>query len=203
MKRAISLIAISIIIFFFSLNSHAHKLNIYAYTDGDMVHSESYFADGSRCKNCTIEVYDKNTGRAITEGKTDDNGKLSFSMPEAASLRLVLKAGAGHQAEYNLNLRGTGLKEKAQDNKRLKENITKETREKASSDKQKCLSSEDIEVIVSQAIDRKIQPLMNQIALMHQEIGRVGIIEIIGGIGYIFGFLGIIMYFKSRKNLGK
>ncbi len=197
--KATLLFTMTLIFIFFAYNSDAHKLNIYAYHDGDMVHAEGYFADGSRCKNCTVEVYDKNTGRAITEGKTDNNGKFSFRMPEAASLRLVLKAGAGHQAEYNLSLK----KEQPQDTKRLKEGISKEVQNKSSLDKQKCLSSEDIEVIVSQAIDRKIQPLLNQIALMHKEIGRVGIIEIIGGIGYIVGIMGIIMYFKSRKNMGR
>lgn len=208
MKKTILLIAMSIIIISLSpLSLFAHKLNIYAYTDGDMVNSESYFADGSRCKNCIIEVYEKNTGKTIIEGKTDDNGKFSFKMPEAASLRLVLKAGAGHQSEYNLSLKeaaGTRLKEETKDTKRLKDGISKEVQDKASHlDKQKCLSSEDIEAVVSQAIDRKLQPLMNQIALMHQEIGKAGIMEIIGGIGYIIGIMGIIMYFKSRKNMGK
>lgn len=198
MKKTILLIVMSIIIMS-PLSLFAHKLNIYAYTDGDMVYSESYFADGSRCKNCVVEVYDKNTGKAILEGKTDDNGKFSFKMPEAASLRLVLKAGAGHQSDYNLSLK-EGLKEKTKDTKRLKDSISKEAQDNAS---QKCLSSEDIEAVVSQAIDRKLQPLMTQIALVHQDIGKAGVIEIIGGIGYIMGIMGIIMYLKSRKNMGK
>lgn len=211
MKRYFLLIALIAFLFVLPLKLLAHKVNIYAYTDGEMVYSESYFADGSRCKNCAIEVYDKNTGKILIKGKADENGKLSFRIPHADSLKLVLKAGTGHQSSYYLNLKetaGTDLNKKAQDaavvqNKRLQGRISKEGQNTSHLEKQKCLSSAEMESIVSQAVDKKLQPLMSQVAMIQENTGKAGIAEIFGGIGYIIGIMGIIMYFKSRKNMGK
>ncbi len=75
------LLSILLIMFFFPLHVLAHKVNIYVYTDGGMVHTESYFADGSRCRNCIVEVFDNITGKRLNEGKTDENGRFSFKAP--------------------------------------------------------------------------------------------------------------------------
>jgi nickel transport protein len=52
---------------------------------------------------------------------------------------------------------------------------------------------------VNKAVEAKIQPLMSRLETIHENTDRVGLREIIGGIGYILGIMGIIMYFKSRK----
>lgn len=213
MKRPFLLIAffVTAFLFVFPIELLAHKVNIYAYADGEMVYAEGYFADGSRCKNCAIEVYDKNTGKILIEGKADENGKLSFKSPKADSLKLVLKAGTGHQSSYYLSLKetiGTDLNKKTQNgavsqHKKPQDKTSKEAQDTSHLEKQKCLSSVEVESIVSQAVDKRMLPLMNQITMIHENTGKAGITEIFGGIGYIIGIMGIIMYFKSRKNTGK
>lgn len=193
------MLLIFIFTFFLSLphDLYAHKVNIYAYTDGDMVYSESYFADGSRCKNCAIEVYDKNTEKLLIEGKTDENGKFSFKSPQSPSIKILLKAGAGHQNSYVLKLRDIPVEKNIKDitQKSVKVHNVDITRIQ-------CLSASEIEFIVNQALDKKIQPLMNQISMLQESTNKAGVVQILGGIGYIIGIMGIIMYFKNRKKQG-
>lgn len=185
-----------VILIFLPQLLYAHRVNIYAYESNGTVYCESYFADGSRCKNCSVEVFDKDTGKNLLEGRTDENGKFSFKAPAVTSLKLVLKAGAGHQSVYYLSL-GEQLPAD-----KLKNPDTAHTyRIKSSaSEQQKCPTSEELEAIVNRAIEAKLQPVTNQITMLRESADKVKVSQIIGGIGYIFGIIGFIMYFKSRKN---
>jgi len=48
-----------------------------------------------------------------------------------------------------------------------------------------------------------LQPVMSRLAAIQENTGKTGVAEVMGGIGYILGIMGIIMYLKSRKNSGK
>ncbi len=61
------------------------------------------------------------------------------------------------------------------------------------------VSSKEIERVVAKVLDRKLQPIKNILLKMQQEASRPGMTEIIGGIGYILGIMGIVLYFKSRQ----
>jgi len=65
--------------------------------------------------------------------------------------------------------------------------------------REKCLSPSEVEAVVNKAVEAKIQPLMNRLETIQENTDKAGLREIIGGIGYILGIMGIIMYFKSRK----
>jgi nickel transport protein len=55
-----------------------------------------------------------------------------------------------------------------------------------------------LETIIDEALDRKLDPLIKLIRDTRKE--GPSVTEIIGGIGYIFGLFGLVMYFKNRKN---
>ncbi|MGB9716371.1 MAG: hypothetical protein ACPL1G_08205 [Thermodesulfovibrionales bacterium] len=189
---------------------YAHKVNIYAYAEDGMVHSESYFVDGSKCKNSVLEVFDEKDKTKLLEGKTDEEGKFSFKIPKATSLKLVLHASMGHQAEFILGedevREAMGVKQLAKsppskvpsksEGSSVMKNQKKETAEVS---ELKGLSESDIETIVETAVDKKLQPVMRMLVKMQEDSAKPGFTEIIGGIGYIIGILGIIAYFKARK----
>jgi nickel transport protein len=54
-----------------------------------------------------------------------------------------------------------------------------------------------LEVMIDQALDRKLEPVIKLIRNTRKE--GPGVTEIIGGIGYIFGLFGLVMYFRNRK----
>lgn len=158
LQNANFIFAFFILIFTFCIvrEVYAHKVNIYAYAENGMIHSESYFVDGTKCKNSIVEVFDKKSGTKLLEGKTDEDGKLSFKIPKITTLKLVLHASIGHCAEYTIS-----------------------------------------EEEVKEAMGAR-QP-----AKLPEGIKKPGITEIIGGIGYIIGILGILAYLKARSEIKK
>jgi nickel transport protein len=80
----------------------AHKVNIFAYVEGGVVYTESYFPDGKMVENGSIEVLDA-SGNTLLEGKTDENGLFSFPLPEKKEdLTIVINATMGHKNSYLL-----------------------------------------------------------------------------------------------------
>ncbi len=178
--------------------AYAHKVSIYGYAEDGMVFSEGYFADGTRSRNSLIEVIDAKTGKKLFEGKTDGNGKFSFKIPKAASLKLILHASMGHQNDYTLS------EEEVREAMGIQESGVKGQKTESSSESTTPLpavsgvSSSEIEAIVGKAMDRKLQPVIRMLLKLQENSENPGITEILGGIGYIIGFMGIVMYFKSR-----
>jgi len=102
-KLYLILIFIFLTIIMINISAFAHKVNIFAYVEGDKVYTESYFNDGKKCIDSKIEVFD-NQGNKLLEGLTDKEGMFSFKIPLEdgikGDLKLVLTASMGHRAEY-------------------------------------------------------------------------------------------------------
>jgi len=196
-------------------SANAHKVNIFAYAENGSVYAEGYFVDGSKCKNSLVEVVDNKTGEKLLEGKTDKNGQFSFNIPHATSIKLILHAGTGHQNEYTLTeeevREAMPLTDKGEGKLTVqkKQTVTEEKplkTEKQASIEQKenstHVTSQDIDAAVERALDKKLQPVMRILLNLQENSEKPGLTEILGGIGYIIGILGIIAYFKGRtKNL--
>ena len=186
-KPYLILIFILLIIIMMDVSVFAHKVNIFAYVEGDKVYTESYFSDGKKCIDSKIEVFD-NQGNKLLEGLTDGEGEFSFELlPEDVDLKIVLTAGMGHRAEYTIRadeLRGVaGLIEE--------EPVSVISPETSSVD------LKEIQSIIEDALDEKLKPIMREIKKSQED--KISPTEIIGGIGYIIGIFGIIAYFLSRK----
>jgi nickel transport protein len=65
----------------------------------------------------------------------------------------------------------------------------------------KGISESEIEAIVESAVDKKLQPVMRMLVKLQESSGKPGFTEIIGGIGYIIGILGIVAYFKAKRRI--
>lgn len=187
--------AVFLIVFLPAL-AHAHKVNVFAYAEGGKVFSEGYFADGARCKNSKVEVFDAKTGERLSEGRTDGNGAFSFDIPRVSSLRLALWAGEAHMGQYTIPEeeikkaygRSSARKEKAG------EGMSEKVKTKG-----QIPPEAEIEAAIERAVEKKLAPVMRTLAGIREEISRPGPAEILGGIGYIVGIAGIVMYFLSRK----
>jgi len=192
--------------------ANAHKVSIYAYAEDGWVHSESYFVDGTKCKNSVLEVFDEKDGTKLLEGKTDEEGKFSFKIPKVTSLKLVLHASMGHQADFTIGKdevrEAMGVKQfpkspsvKVPSKSEGSTAMKTQKKETAEISELKGISESEIEAIVESAVDKKLQPVMRMLVKLQESSGKPGITEIIGGIGYIIGILGIVAYFKARKGM--
>ncbi len=180
------------ILFFLCLSSPlllwAHKVEIYAWVEGDMVFTESFFSGGHRAAHSQIEVFDNN-GKKLLTGKTDSQGMFSFKLPKKRGLKIVLRTPEGHRSEFNLKARETPVKEDRQEGGRTEKDLPMVP--------DPCMSREEIKAVVEKVLDEKLKPMEERLA-DSQKRGP-GITEILGGIGYIVGLMGIAIYFKNRK----
>jgi len=195
--------AIILLLILFS-TAYAHKVSIYAYAENGMIHAEGYFADGTRCRNSRVEVFDAKTGEKLLEGRTDKEGKFSFRIPKATSIRLVLHASMGHRNDYTLGERevkaALGIQEAGPGKQEERERKTEiKPRSTAPLTAASGAPSAEMEAIVDRVMDRKLQPVITILLKLQEEAGRPGMTEILGGIGYIIGLMGMAMYFKSRR----
>jgi len=91
----------AVILFCTATSVLAHKVNIFAYVEGDTVFTESYFPDGKPAENGRILVQDEK-GATLSEGKTDAKGLFSFPLPKKQDLVIIIDASMGHKNSYLL-----------------------------------------------------------------------------------------------------
>ena len=178
----------------------AHKVLLTAYVEGDTVFVEGGFSDGTSCKNAGIEVFDP-SGKKLLEGKTNENGEFSFKPPQKTDLKLVLNAGMGHRGEYTVpadELPDMTSVQKA--GAEAMPALAAESRKPGeASETVARIDPKEIESIVDRVIQKRLRPLTKLVAKSQRKTG-FSPTEIFGGIGYIFGLMGVAMYFRYRKS---
>ena len=199
------------LVLFFPAWSEAHKVNIFAYAQDGRIYAEGYFVDGTKCKNSVVEVIDGGTGDKLLQGKTDDNGQVSFPIPRVTALKLILHAGEGHQNDYTLSedevrdampevtKKITRIPAEAQTAAPAKRLAEPEQPGNVQDAVHPAVSSDEVETMIERVIDRKLQPVIKMLVDLQEKSGRPTMTEILGGIGYIIGILGLIAYFKGRR----
>lgn len=192
---------------FFALitpTAFAHKLNMFAYVEGNEIFVEGYFTDGKKAKNSEVTVFDASDSELL-RGTSDDDGQFSFAIPQQSDMRITVNAGMGHQTEYSL------LKDELQDepaSDMIDATIAPTLPAKAARTTAQpdgpltpvtavSLDNSVLRSEVERAVGKAIKPLMRELSTLRAE---KSLADIIGGIGFIFGLLGIAMYFKARKD---
>ena len=168
----------------------AHKVNVFAWVEGDMIFVEGYFPGGKKAQNSLVEVYN-GAGAKLLEGRTNQKGEFSFEIPAREDLRIVLTAGMGHKNDFTIPAADLG------GSKTSAQAPVVETSETVAPLPSTTVDMSKLEVMIDEALDRKLQPVIKLIRSTRKE--GPGLTEIIGGIGYIFGLFGLLMYFKSRN----
>lgn len=200
-RSALSLTSflIAAVLLVVSADASAHKVNMFAFVEGDQVFVEGYFSDGKRAQNSKVIVYDEN-GKELLQGETTHEGNFSFQLPKAKTLRITLNAGMGHKAEYLLS------------QEELAGAIPGDTAVSASVADAGQASTLDAaggtgasgsgtghamgDLAIRRAVGQAILPLMRSVSQLEE---RSTFSDIIGGIGFIVGIGGLFFYFKARK----
>ncbi len=172
--------------------SCAHRVTIFAWVDGDTIHTESKFGPGQKVRGGEVRVMD-DAGNQLLAGRTDANGWFSFPVPQKTALKIVLDATMGHRAEWFIPLSEiTGT-----DENEVAASTTTEKSPEAPTPSTATTSAKEIETIVEKVLERKLEPLNRMLAEIQQP--GPSFRDIVGGIGYILGLMGIAAWFRYRK----
>ena len=119
-----------LLIFFFCLNfSYAHKLNVFLQQEDTKVFVSSYYASGSFCKNCKVEVLNKSK-QIMRTGITNNKGEFVIDVLDTF-LYGNIEAKGGHKVENSIKIENIQkdlevnkkLEGLMQENKKLKREI--------------------------------------------------------------------------------
>lgn len=179
--------------FSISTRAHAHKVYLYAWVEGDRIYTESYFSGKKKAVGGIIKVYDPE-GNKLLEGQPDEQGEFSFAIPQKTDLKIVLEASMGHRTGYLLSM-DEFLDPKEGPTPSAEKSTTPDTSLPAGA-----VNTEQIRQVLENVLDTRLQPIARALAKIQQERGP-GFTEVIGGIGYIFGLMGIVLYFKGGKKV--
>jgi nickel transport protein len=184
----------------------AHRVNVFAYVEGGEIVVECSFSKSKRVRHGHIEVRDAVSGETLLHGTTDAEGLFRFPVPEqartsGAGLRILLQAGEGHQNEWIVDAAEfLGAPIPAAPAPSVPQSDTAGSvpggNEAAPSPG---LTRSDVEEVVAAALDAKLAPIQRELREQGQK--GPGVQEIVGGIGWIFGLIGVAAYFKSRPRV--
>lgn len=191
----------------------AHRVNIFAYVEGDTVHVDCSYNKNDRVHFGDIEVKNAATGERYLTGKTDENGAYVFQIPAAAraakaDLQILLKAGEGHQndwiveaKEYLGNAPAAAGPPAAQAPTAAPASVVSQKpaapAPAVAAAPQPAMTPAAVQAVVEAAVEKKIAPL-RKILVEDKEKGP-GVTEIAGGIGYLVGIAGLLAYARSRS----
>ena len=209
--------------------AHAHKVNLFAYAEEGEVSVEGYFVDGKKALNSTVQVFNS-AGDMLVEGETDGEGVFRFPIPEKSDLKITLNAGMGHKGVFSLAADELGSealvvegahshdhsdnqghhhagdahhhsddKGHHGESQHHHASADSDTGSVESADSYRSADA-DIEKIVRKAVNEAIKPLVRELEESQQKASLSGIV---GGVGYIIGFLGLFAFIKARQQVAK
>ncbi len=170
----------------------AHRVNVFAYLEGNQLKGEGYFPGGAKAEGCKVELVDQG-GKVLAQTVTDKQGAFTLPKPKAAPpLTLILYAGGGHRATYKLTAADLGQSpEKTPP-------APAPAASPAAAGTKAAVDPAQLQAVVERALDRKLAPLRAMLARMEADRG-IGVQEVVGGLGWILGLVGLAAWIRCRK----
>jgi len=182
--------------FFLHGDAGAHRVNIFAWVEGDTVWVECKYPDGREVHEGVIRVLDS-AGKELLNGKTNTKGEFSFKAPKQDDLTIVLEAGMGHRADWPLSKQDLApAGESAVPSAPAPKTEAPSPAAKESAPGAASPLPAGIDQAIEKALDKKLAPVMRMLAEMREQ--KVRLTDVLGGIGYIIGLVGVAAYFKRK-----
>lgn len=207
MKQFVVFCCVVLLSLCFADAGFAHGVRVAAFVDGDAVRVECSFSKSRKVKQGKLVVSDDATGAFLLEGTTDAEGVFRFR-PDAAFLttghgmNILLKAGEGHQNETRVTAEELRALSSMSPLPPLPGDTAKSVAEgsagKAAVPAVSAMEVAELEALVGKVMDAKLAPI--QQALARQEDSGPDVRDIVGGIGWILGLLGLAAYLRYRPS---
>ena len=177
--------------------AQAHKLSLFAEARGSSITGLAYFAGGGRVRNAELTVLGPN-GKALGRTRTNDKGEFVFHAKVRCDHTFVLEPGDGHRATCTVTAEELpedlpspdGTPAAATSRPAASPGaVASGPATPASRPSAQRLRRSDVQKLVALAVRKEFE--------RHRE--EVRIRDIIAGVGYIFGVMGLLLYFKRRR----
>ena len=204
--------------FFSAPPAQAHRVNVFAWVEGSTIYTTAKFSGGKVARASRVEVFDSQK-QLLLKGKTDDQGNFSFPVPKVDDLKIVVYAGTGHLGNWQVRKSELTTVGKPVGSAAAAPTSVPETATAAAAAARPSptsnpgtisnstanlnVSPAEIEKIVQKVVNKSLTERLHPLLQMLAEIRNPdpGLKDVLGGLGYILGLVGIIAYIKSRKQL--
>lgn len=188
-----NLLATLILILSGATAAWGHGLSVFAWVEGERVLVESKFSGGKRPVGATVRVLDPQ-GKALLSGATDAEGRWSFDLPQRTALKIVLEAGMGHRGEWTIGAAEVGADPS---DKPAAEPPPQPHPPAPPADA--TTAAADLDARLRQAVADELAPLTARLARLEEGLQGPSLQDILGGLGYILGLVGIAAYIQARR----
>lgn len=164
--------------------AHAHGVDLFARVEGSNLVGSMAFADGTPVSHRPVKAFAPD-GALLEETQTDEAGHFTLPIRAKVRHRLIGEAGEGHRGLYTVPETEIILVASETDRSVVAGEESDGAVEGAP------ISVQTLEAVVA----RQLGPLRDQ---LHAHEKKVRLQDAIGGIGYIFGVLGLYVLLKQR-----
>jgi len=201
----IKLLLIICLAAFNSTPALAHRLQVFASADGVEIVGTAYFAGGVKAAGATILIQDA-AAQPLATLTTAADGSFRYRAQTASDHLVIADSGDGHQAQWLVTaaeLAGLNRPISNPPNPPFSKGGSDASFSNGGFSKSPPfekggaggISAAQLAAI-EQAVARQIRPLREELAAA---AGRASFRDVLGGIGYIFGLTGILLWWRHRK----
>lgn len=211
LRRSFLPLTISVVILFATTTAWCHGISVFAWVAGEQVLVESKFSGGKRPVNATVRVFDPE-GKELLHGTTDAQGSWAFDLPQRTALKIVLEAGMGHRGEWTLSAEEVGTESSTASadvkphthTSTIGADATKmdsaQVGAPAVATPPVLMTAEDIDARLRKVVADELASVTARLTRLEERLDGPSLQDILGGLGYILGLVGIGAYIQSRRS---
>lgn len=197
-----------LILLLFGTPCYAHKVKMFASAENNVITGYVYYTTGGKPKKATVLVEDQR-GDRLGEVMTNENGEFTFRAEIRQDHRFILELADGHYATFTLTADELPESLPAAETEQVAppkgRQHAEQEGERISSINEKLLpqnnsalqiSLEELEKIIDKTVNKQIRPLREQLEKYEE---KIRLHDILGGIGYIIGLMGLGYFLSTRK----
>ncbi len=168
----------------------AHLLKVFAWAEGAEIRGYAYTAGGGRASGARITVLGPD-GTTLATLPPDDAGEFRYVTKDQGPHRIVADSGDGHRASWTVGAAESGAAHGgAAAPPGADAGLPDDPQATAT------LSDDRLAALVERAVARQVGPLRAELQA-HAARARLG--DVVGGIGFIFGIAGVVLWWRSRR----
>ncbi len=179
--------------------ARAHQVRVFAVVEGNTIQGEVYYRGGESAQDAEVKAIGP-AGEVLGEAKTDEQGKFSIAVHQRCDHRLVVDAGGGHSAEYTISADElpTSLPSSKTPSETPEAQHGEAKKAEVVATGSTATASTDGGEVMAQ-----LESLNGQIVQLRKQLDgyeqKTRFHDVLGGIGYIVGLMGLGGYFLARK----